>query len=29
MQGSMLVRDPKFTARIIAETRSLLAAVPA
>jgi NAD(P)-dependent dehydrogenase (short-subunit alcohol dehydrogenase family) len=29
MQGAMLVRDPKFTARIVAETRSLLATVPA
>lgn len=29
MQASTLVRDPKFTARVIAETRSLLATVPA
>ena len=28
MQASTLVRDPKFTARVIAETRSLLATVP-
>jgi hypothetical protein len=29
MLGSELVRDPKFTARVVAETRSLLATVPA
>lgn len=29
MQTSAQVRDPKFTARVAAETRSLLAAVPA
>ena len=29
MQGSTLVRDPKFQDRVIAETRSLLAIVPA
>jgi NAD(P)-dependent dehydrogenase (short-subunit alcohol dehydrogenase family) len=29
MQASTLVRDPKFTARVVAETRSLLATVPA
>ena len=28
MQASSLVRDPKFTARVVAETRSLLATVP-
>ena len=26
--GSTLVRDPKFTARVVAETRALLATVP-
>ena len=29
MQGSQLVRDPKFQDRVVAETRSLLAIVPA
>jgi hypothetical protein len=29
MQPSRLVRDPMFTARVVAETRSLLATVPA
>jgi len=29
MQPSALVRDPKFTARVVTETRSLLATVPA
>ena len=29
MQGSTLVRDPKFQDRVVAETRALLAAVPA
>ena len=28
MLGSRLVRDPKFTARIVAETRALLATIP-
>jgi len=28
MLGSTLVRDPKFTARVVAETRALLATVP-
>jgi NAD(P)-dependent dehydrogenase (short-subunit alcohol dehydrogenase family) len=28
MQASTLVRDPRFTARVVAETRSLLATVP-
>jgi hypothetical protein len=28
MLGSSLVRDPKFTARVVAETRALLATVP-
>ena len=28
MLGSRLVRDPKFTARVVAETRALLAPVP-
>ena len=28
MQASTLVRDPKFTARVVAETRALLATVP-
>jgi hypothetical protein len=27
MQGSTLVRDPKFTSRVVAKTRALLAAV--
>jgi NAD(P)-dependent dehydrogenase (short-subunit alcohol dehydrogenase family) len=29
MQGSALVRDPEFTARVVTETRALLAQVPA
>ncbi|MEI9973102.1 MAG: hypothetical protein WDO73_14245 [Ignavibacteriota bacterium] len=29
MQGSALVRDPKFQDRVVAETRALLATVPA
>jgi hypothetical protein len=29
MQGSTLVRDPKFQDRVVAETRTLLATVPA
>jgi hypothetical protein len=29
MQGSTLVRDPKFQDRVVAETRALLATVPA
>jgi NAD(P)-dependent dehydrogenase (short-subunit alcohol dehydrogenase family) len=29
MQASTLVRDPKFTARVVTETRSLLAIIPA
>jgi len=29
MQGSTLVRDPKFQDRVVAETRGLLATVPA
>jgi hypothetical protein len=28
MQGSALLRDPKFQARVVAETRALLSAVP-
>jgi hypothetical protein len=28
MLGSALVRDPKFTDRVVAETRALLATVP-
>ena len=29
MVGSTLIRDPNFTARVVAETRALLATVPA
>jgi hypothetical protein len=29
MQGSMLVRDPKFQDRVVAETRALLSTIPA
>jgi hypothetical protein len=28
MLGSILVRDPEFTARVVAETRALLATFP-
>jgi hypothetical protein len=28
MLGSTLVRDPKFTARVVARTRALLATIP-